>query len=145
MIHWINSAASYWVHVFTMMNLQNTLFLVIALLLLRGLRNHSPQLTGLLALVALIKLLLPPIAPPFLLFGGDSPSLPFMEVVTQTPAVGHPTVREPSLSLTGIIFLVWSAAVIVLLGIYFYRYFRFSRLAGKSAGSGSAQIGAGIG
>ncbi len=129
MIQWINTIASAWAHAFWIMNLQNSLFLIITLSILYKLRNHSPRVTSLIAFIALVKLLIPPVT--IEQFSGFVPSqavayLNILPGITTSPAT---MLQQPHLSVTAICFLLWFAVAGALLSVYCYRYYRFRKIA----------------
>ncbi len=129
MIHWINAIASTWAHMFWVMNLQNSLFLLITLAILHKLRNQSPKVTSLIALIALVKMLIPPINSVSLSGLVPSSTIPYLNILPGAITPGETSIQQSRLSITGIFFLLWSIMSLVMLSIYFYRYFRFKQYA----------------
>lgn len=110
MIEWLNQSGQAWAEFFGVAVLQNTLFLGIIFLILYWLRNVSARIRHAIAMISIIKLLLPPFVPASLI--SRWLALPTTTIDIQ---IGKPVVtsfaeaNEPTLtiSLIGILFLVW--------------------------------------
>ena len=117
MIEWINFHGAIWAKYFSIAIIQNTIFLGFIFLALHLLRNSSARIRYNIALLGLIKLLIPPIIPApigekLLLQPVRVPNFSFINSASEISAI-PPEVRF-SMNWVGLLFLVW----ILVMGIF---------------------------
>jgi TonB family protein len=118
MINLLNSIAENWMAYFGYAILQNTLFLAVIFLVLHLLREKSAGIKYGIAAFGLLKLLVPPFVP-----------ITLRNVVSAAPTVGTFEIGEMStrvvtnatstaltISVLGILFIVWAATMLFMLG-----------------------------
>lgn len=118
MIEWLNNSSLVWSKYFAEAIIQNTIFLTILLGLLAFLKNVPARIKYSLALLGIIKMLIPPFVPLVweisskvqVLSAWNTHSI--QGVVTDVEVV---TRHTPSLSWLGLVFIVWSVIVLFLL------------------------------
>jgi TonB family protein len=120
MIALLNTLGDHWFIYFGLLTLQNTLFLMLVFLLLFLLRGTDAGTKYLIALIGMVKLLIPGFIPiPFSLWSSTPSSLipvPVDEITVISPAVSY----EPALSLNAIVLLGWTALVCIVLIYYLF-------------------------
>ncbi|MCF7832977.1 MAG: TonB family protein [Candidatus Marinimicrobia bacterium] len=117
MITYFNSFAENWMAYFGTAILQNTLFLGVIFLVLYLLRERDARIRYAVAAFGLIKLLVPPFVP-FTVRETTSAIVPTVGTIELGPvAVGTEAAPSgPSLSILGIILLIWAATALFMLG-----------------------------
>ncbi len=125
MITSINQLAAEWGGYLLIMLLQNSLFIAIALILIFLLRRQNPQYLRLIALLALVKVFIPPFI--------SLESAPALEsftapVLSLLPAATE-TFKADSLSLMAILLILWISITITLTSIAIYNYWQLRKLA----------------
>ncbi len=126
MITTINQLAAEWGGYLLIMLLQNALFIAIALILIFFLRRQNPRYLRLIALLALVKVFIPPFiswesAPALETFA--APVLSLLPAVTESISVGS------SLSPTAIVLSLWIMIATTLTSIAIYNYNQLRKLA----------------
>jgi len=117
MIEWINFHGAIWAKYFSIAIIQNTIFLGFIFLALHLLRNSSARIRYNIALLGLIKLLIPPIIPApigeaLLLQPGRMQKFNFINAGAEISAI-PPEVRF-SINWIGLLFVIW----ILVMGIF---------------------------
>ena len=110
MIEWINQSGQAWAAFFGVAVLQNTLFLGIVFLVLYSFRNASARIRHAIAMIGIIKLLLPPFLPASLLSQWFAFPVATIDIQIGKPMVAAAAeMNEPTLqvSLIGLVFLIW--------------------------------------
>ncbi|MFO7840682.1 MAG: M56 family metallopeptidase [Fidelibacterota bacterium] len=124
MITFINALSENWADYFMYALVQNTFFLAIILFLLHILRKAPAGIRSGVALLGMIKLLIPP----FLPFTVRSAA-----ISTESSAAVHvgnigvsavPETSAPFISLTGVLFTIWVATAFMMLFYFLYSTFR---------------------
>ena len=133
MIEIINDFSLEWSQWFARMVLQNSLFLVLVLLLLMGLRNKSPHLLRIIALVSLFKLFLPPLIPlPLTETTPVFTRIPEIFVLSDiTAAAALPAAAGPvkaALSLASLFMLLWLAIGLYILAAGILQWLRLRKV-----------------
>ena len=114
MIETVNFWAKAWAGGFLPLILQNTVFLAILLVALHFLRNRSARIRYGLALLGLIKCLLPPFLP-FTLQSSAIPQTVAAVTVGAAQVVSAAEFVSPGLNPTAWILALWLAGVVLLL------------------------------
>lgn len=117
MIEWINYYGAIWAKYFSVAIIQTAIFLGVIFLVLHVLKNSSARIRYNIALLGLIKLLIPPIIPApigekLLLQPIRMPNFGFINSGTEIAAVS-PEVRF-SMNWVGLLFVIW----ILVMGIF---------------------------
>lgn len=126
MITAINQLAVEWGGYLLTMVLQSSLFIAIALILIFFLRQQNPRYLRLIALLALIKIFIPPFI--------SLESAPALEAFTAPvlnllPAVPETVAGSSSFSLSAIILALWMFIATTLTSIAVYNYWQLRKLA----------------
>ena len=127
MIELLNQYGQAWAEFFGLAVLQNTLFLGIVFLVLYWLRNATARIRHAIAMIGIIKLLLPPFMPASLLskwfaFPGETIAIQ----IGKPMAAASAETMEPTLSvsLIGLLFFVWFLTLSISLIIPAFAMFR---------------------
>lgn len=134
MIAALNTFAGTWMLYFGAAVIQNTLFLGIVLLLLKRLDAISAKIRYSIAILGLVKLLLPPFLPARLVSGaGTAPAS--LQGIAATLASGAPGTgsvhAQPEAtfaSIPAIVFLVWIAVAVCYLSLCAFSTLRFAHM-----------------
>ncbi len=118
MIEWINYHGAIWAKYFGVAVIQNTIFLGVIFLALHFLSNSSARIRYNIALLGLIKLLIPPIIPApigekLLLQPISAPNFSFINSASKISVIS-PEVRF-SMNWVGLLFIVWILAMGIFL------------------------------
>ena len=134
MIDLLNTIGEQWVAYFTLHILQNTLFLILFFLMLFILRKADAGTKYLIALIGMLKLLIPGFIPMTFFFWNSTPSsaipVPVNEITIISPAVPY----KPVLSLNAIGLVVWIGIIAVILLCYFVSSLRLYLIIKNSEG-----------
>jgi len=118
MIEWINQYGALWANYFSVAVIQNTIFLGLVFLALYLLKNSSARIRYNIALLGLIKLLVPsiipsPIGSPTLLQPIRLSNFNIIDTTTQAQAIA--TEARFSLNWAGLLFLIWILVMVIVL------------------------------
>lgn len=109
MVEWLNQLSSSWLSYFSIMTIQNTAFLSGIFVLMYLFRNQSARFLRFLALLGLVKLLIPPV-----LFPGSAEriAVAFSPIINALPAVSPAEgatsgVATVSLAFSSGLFILW--------------------------------------
>lgn len=128
MIEWLNQSGHAWAEFFGIAVLQNTLFLGIVFLILSWLRNANARTRHAIAMIGIIKLLLPPFMPASLVSRWLALPTETIDIQIGKPivATAAAATKEPTLmiSLISMLFLVWLVTLSISLIIPLLATFR---------------------
>ena len=116
MIEWLNTNGFHWAELFGLKVLQDTIFLGIIFLVLYLLRKTDARKRYLIALIGLVKIILPPFVPAPFLKGLLSFSNAMFEVEIKPIVMDVSTVEMEigeSLDIIGLLFLVWAFTAVI--------------------------------
>jgi beta-lactamase regulating signal transducer with metallopeptidase domain/biopolymer transport protein ExbD len=119
MIDVLNECGRIWLEPFGLMAVQNTLFLILVFGVLIWLRQAPARLRHLVALVGLVKLVLPPFLPTHVSTSETYVELPALATLPLQSIPGPAssvTVESFPLTLAGLLFGLWTAIAATILG-----------------------------
>jgi len=126
LIELLNHISEIWIQYFTIMNIQNAVFISAILVLLYLFRNQSARFLRVLTLLGLAKLVVPPV-----LFPGSSESIGMLynRVSTVVPGVvTGETLSSVHLTVSSFIFLFWITGMVVVLVVITSKYFQATNI-----------------
>ncbi len=133
MIDFLNNTGNSWLSFFLTFQVQNTLFIVLALALLAVFKDTRAYFKRLLTLIALVKTLIPPVVV-LPTFGAltNSELIPTYILSTPIESVGSKAVTEGGLHFSAILFLLWILGGTLILFLACYYSFRLRLVVRKA-------------
>ncbi len=146
MIEWINYYGAIWGKYFSVVVIQNTIFLSFIFLALYLLRTSSARMRYNIALLGLSKLLVPPIIPApigktMLLQPIRMQNFNFINLVPEMSAI--PTEVRFSINWVGLLFVLWSLVMVIFLVMTFTSSIQLRLLLRSSELVQNIQLGSG--
>jgi len=115
MIGWFNEWGRLWYEPFGLMVVQNTVFLGVVFAVLYRLRDASARVRHAVAMVGLVKLILPPFVPASMSTAPGYVELPAIAAIPYSPipgVTGATAGGSESLTLAGLLLVVWCAVAV---------------------------------
>ncbi|RMF59635.1 MAG: M56 family metallopeptidase, partial [Calditrichaeota bacterium] len=126
----LEELAEKWFKIFSLMTVQNTVFLAIGLPLLLLLKRVSPRLRTIIMIAILIKMLIPPLPLPSLFQHHITSPLQMLDGVFSTATLTDSSSNSHHFSIPTFLFIIWSGvgSMIIILNIYhLLRYYHIAR------------------